>query len=692
METKIYSNHIPALKNGEYEVSINQSLSVMGHNLNAKLSRPFVFKVEGEEYNIGQQQVDSVFPPEGSMGDFSLVFPQIILKRSTFPWERFAKEGEENQPWLALIICSESEIGDPHSNNKIHPVHIKKSDWEAAVQGNNSNITFEEASLSTGSPKEDLVSIIAAKSNILLDKLPSFESLQYLAHVRKIEDNGTGDGRTIEEKAVVVCHGLPVIGQKNFIHLVSLHDRFDDQNQFKPVLDSNYTDALVSLKSWSFFCNDHFIISEELVENYKSQTGQTINTAPTGNLVENNLRNVISNLTGKEYFDKQEIIDQLPVEYADLPISPSTNDEKIYKQQLDFLLKTFRVGHLPDILKHLNFRPGTLRVPDSFYRNRTDKEYSILGFLKMDYILRTGKEIDCYYRSPLLPVDPAPLDNTNVALRHSESAFQYLEEAKKLNVSYSAAWELGRLLMLQNKNVSTALYKWKRTCHQLLKQEKRTIDQSNYPKPENIIVKWFEDIKNFKGIPFNYLVPEKSFIPFESLRFFNIDLNWLKYFIDGAFSMGRISNFDKKYDLDIYKYQSSKSNSTNGFENFLVMPQKNRSGFLLHSVAVSGWPDMIIYGNGNESLIPNRIKLSPNLLLGLFDEKITSISLHQKPEGVHFGLEDDEEAHAFHQQNQSLPRFKGYPKLASPHTIHENIADFVNTLVQQIEVVSFTLK
>ena len=65
-----------------------------------------ISKLPGSSFSLPPACIHSVFPPEGSLGDHSEVLPQIILNRSTLPWERSAKDGDGDTPWLALLGSS----------------------------------------------------------------------------------------------------------------------------------------------------------------------------------------------------------------------------------------------------------------------------------------------------------------------------------------------------------------------------------------------------------------------------------------------------------------------------------------------------------------------------------------------------------------------------------------------------------
>jgi hypothetical protein len=641
-EITLYDNHLPSLRAGTYKIEVQQTLTVGSNDSlildlperksssgNNSIEKNLEFTVAGEHYAINPLQIDSAFPPAGSMGDFSLVLPHIILNRSTLPWENKAGDGVDTTPWLALLLFHEEELADSEgdaSAKDFFVKHVPLSEWDTKQ---------------SSSEKEEQVSLLVCNKATGWDShiLPSYNELPLFTHVRLT------DGVV---KAVVVCKRLPQKDKKNIVHLVSLEGCFNESGEFVgKSLESEL--ALVSLKSWEFFCNDHFIISEELIE--------------SSTLPDDLQKEALRKMKGREYFKDDDIMADYKKE-ADVNSIPES------------LLSTFRIGQLPQILKHLNRTPSSLRLPDPDTDIQNEGLNGIrAGYVDLPYQLKTGKTISAYYRGSIVPKAESPSDDW-VGIFHADKALRYIKDVNKLDVSYAAAWELGKLLAIQNKNFSVALYKWKRACYQAIKlSKKKSPEQSpEFPEAPKFVEKWFKQLKSLEGIPFNYLVPDPAMIPFESIRFFEIDETWLAYLIDGAFSIGRISNADKSNDQLLYYYP--------GFK-FLQTLNSTRSGFLLHSVAVAGWPDLVIYNNTEGNAPCRKEKLSPNLLICLFDEQIGNIGIHQKPETIHFGIKEEE---VEDYKTQGIIGIPGITSTSLPSKIAEVLMGNA-----EVEVVQFNL-
>lgn len=80
-----------------------------------------------------------------------------------------------------------------------------------------------------------------------------------------------------------------------------------------------------------------------------------------------------------------------------------------------------------------------------------------LGYVPMPHRLRDGSRTLSWYRGPLVPVDvPAPAQPAVFA--HPDEALRYDAATGLFDTSYAAAWQLGRLLALQNQEFARALF------------------------------------------------------------------------------------------------------------------------------------------------------------------------------------------------------------------------------------------
>ncbi len=88
------------------------------------------------------------------------------------------------------------------------------------------------------------------------------------------------------------------------------------------------------------------------------------------------------------------------------------------------------------------------------------------GYVPMKYETQQGEHTTAFYRSPLAPTI---IDNQNFAPNFSaESAMIYDSETGIFDLSYSVAWQTGRLLALSDVYFSQHLLRWKQSANSFL--------------------------------------------------------------------------------------------------------------------------------------------------------------------------------------------------------------------------------
>jgi len=249
------------------------------------------------------------------------------------------------------------------------------------------------------------------------------------------------------------------------------------------------------------------------------------------------------------------------------------------------------------------FTQNVLRIPFSSSGSHGDEAVANalnMGFAAFNHRTRMGDNTVSWFHGPFVPFDiktsiPFPGNSSDEFVR-------YNPETAMFDVSYAAAWELGRLLGLQSNNYSTALYNWKRGLtksaiqqveEELINLDYATITEvvsdslSNYlgsnkkvtnklksmPKGEDRlaaihatlndpnkltalfadndditvpveVTKFLAKLKLLNGVPFNYLTPDVRMLPQESLRFFYMDTAWVDALLEGALSIGNSTSSD----------------------------------------------------------------------------------------------------------------------------------------------------
>ncbi len=139
------------------------------------------------------------------------------------------------------------------------------------------------------------------------------------------------------------------------------------------------------------------------------------------------------------------------------------------------------------LLQAVDMSPATLRlpvVPDSLGGTDVAVDHAFgMGYTAMNHGLRGGGATVSWYRGPLLPLGAAAPPVTQS--QASDQLLRYDPDSGMFDVSYAAAWELGRLLALHDRAFATALFRWKLTVTQqaAAQLEEEIVDQLLPPLP-----------------------------------------------------------------------------------------------------------------------------------------------------------------------------------------------------------------
>ncbi len=151
-------------------------------------------------------------------------------------------------------------------------------------------------------------------------------------------------------------------------------------------------------------------------------------------------------------------------------------------------------------------------------------------------------------------------------------------------------------------------------------------------------------------VPARYLVPEEDLLPRASLRSFWVDERWVDCLLDGAFSAARLLGV--RHALDRLLFQELRAAAVAPLGVPGVDPSSiQRTGLLLRSELVSGWPDIQIDGYGVAGLAPDqtpavgsrravlrRSRLADDTLLVVFRGQASTLDIHPNPEALHHAL------------------------------------------------------
>lgn len=669
--------HEPLINSGKYTISVNHSVSLLNQN-DAILSDATdkTIYVAGERFSILSKDIFGCFPPPGNTGDYSYVLPHITLTRSTLPWERISggtdsKSHEKRIPWMWLFIYDDNDIAAGFVKS---PAMQKLSDvFFIDLQENGPSkspstqipLFVEPGNTIKNSANEIVLSDLPVNViQLNLDWLkqnnvfPSTDELEWLTCVRKNNIEGVDS-----EYAICIANRLPNRGVNSYACLLSLEGRLTDiggQNAFYVQgVNQNFT-SFVSLTSWNFSCLDSNCY--QLTAQGFAKLDQLSATLPAPLITA--LKT--TSLPGL-YTSKEDFLAALTTAMASsLPGGLGNNSTQV-TQCFEVPDHTFQ-----GMLKRLSSDSigyASLVKPGSDNATLTLNQYLTRGATALPHHLNTGSKTISWYKGPFSPSNAQSTETLPLPVLSSEQLLRFDSTLNMLDVSYAAAWELGRMLTVSNKAVSMDMYTWKRQqawkSNQNASAYNRAFlagNESNIEtKEQSAVASWCNNLMQLKNIPFNYLVPDERLLPRESIRFFVLDNLWINSLLDGALSIGRVTNLNA-------------ANESQLLSVFGLPFSATYSGFLLRSEVVSGWPHLIASAtdsNGSDLTQVAKIVPGPDVALFLFNGVIDSIDLHLRPESLHFG---------FDVHNDPNPPFTpSYSKqirfLFSVNTVNENELD-----------------
>lgn len=162
--------------------------------------------------------------------------------------------------------------------------------------------------------------------------------------------------------------------------------------------------------------------------------------------------------------------------YPKLPTPERTGDATTRLRMVSLHSWSFRT--LPDLGPHFSMLvenmaapgradPDTLsfRLGGGYGTGRLDAAPARLrsGYVPVSYQLRSGEQTFAWYRGPFSPEPTQPLPDVMDRDQSADARLIYLERQGVFDISYAAAWTLGRALALADPGFGPDLMRWRTT-------------------------------------------------------------------------------------------------------------------------------------------------------------------------------------------------------------------------------------
>jgi hypothetical protein len=400
---RFVESYEPPIQAGTYKLTVEQK--VTGPGINETHTDTKKVYVRGERFSLDPLDIASVFPPDRNQGDHFNVLPHIVFSRKTLPWERRigVPEGGQNHapPWLALLIFHDD---DPPPAIQTLTVGDLKGDSGKGI------VSYDDAYKKTysnpprpwapepGENLQDPCLVVDIPVDLLSAIAPTKEDLGWLAHSREVLRE--------QEPGTLASADETPLGEYSVIIANRL-----------PKMGGVSTACLVSLEGMEAFL--------------PLDSGASPNLGPGARFVRLAVLKTWS-------FSCTAAHETFKGSFQNLTYGP------------------LQLSYTPP-----DFTPPS-PTSDELAAESAVKNALAMGYAALNHHTRWGDQTISWYRGPLLPYKtppevlppPAPLSTADAALR-------YDPELGMLDVSYAAAWQLGRLLALRDKSFAYALYQWK---------------------------------------------------------------------------------------------------------------------------------------------------------------------------------------------------------------------------------------
>jgi hypothetical protein len=407
----------PPLVAGAYRVSTSQVIKEPKDQAVPWNSDPYAselqFIVDAPRFTLNPTDIHAVYPPGNQTGSFDNALPHVVFNRRTLPWERTLdgsapKFGQPFPPWMGLLLVQEDELLIPDA------------------EGQKTNRKFEIGSLPIvgGEGKEDSLLFPAAGNTILAPELGQDDQKKW-----EMEP-----GQYAKTKECCLAIDLPAnlfqaiaprIGDLPFLAHVRQIDTGDkevqavnDRGWFSLVIGNRLPQAGKEHRALLVSLEGHKV---RLNENWKPPLGAMVRLAVLGT-----------------WRFKCE----------------GSNDFKAYMNQLsvDSL-------HLPFVSYNDSSQAweSSAVTPKDIVNGAYAR-----GYTAFNHVMRQGEKTVSWYRGPLVPLDHVKPKQIEEPVKSTDRLLRYDPDTGLFDVTYAAAWQLGRLLALQNQGFALALSRVRR--------------------------------------------------------------------------------------------------------------------------------------------------------------------------------------------------------------------------------------
>jgi len=611
----------PVLPTGKYRLEAQQKVQrENGEELYAGKAS-LTFHVAGDRFRLPPEDVQSLYPPKGSAGEYDGVLPHILLKNPGFLWESEIGEGIKG-PAAALLLFPE-DSGELFAKTALDELVRVSPGWSSP------HIVPDAAIGETGETDTLLLPM-----EVFLAACPRPSDLPYTAHIREFPAEGRAAGQP--DTLACLCAAVPPEKGRERTYtacMVSLAGygwllwRLE-KNGWRTDASLPPAVRMVSLCRWSFTNREDPCPFAVLFD--RLSFGWLRPELPEGD----------PNKQAQGFVPLTHILPdgrEEPAWYRG-PLCPAAGVSDSVRGAAGAGVSLSKTSGA-DFLETETSRTDATETGTS----RTDAPETETP--------ETGASGDT-----ALSLETARELGKLLALRDTSFASLLVEHRSQGVARALQSFALERAGLSRGPEGPAAFFAGEALAHiqgvpspqNAVQRQERTKDLvsaflEHYRRAdafclednaleeadplEEEIARWLSELSLLKPIPLRYLLPHASMLPPESFRAFLVDRDWLDAAGRGALSVGSSGEADELHD------QSAASR--------LLGQSGPRSGFLLRSALTGIWAGLqvSVYDKTGASLPILRMELLGGDILLCLCEGIFSRAEVRQPAGeIHFSL------------------------------------------------------
>ncbi len=413
-------HQLPGLDSAVYRLSVEQHVLQSDDKTSvntAPVSRDWEFAVGGPRFSLPDPAgtISSLFPALNATGDFHTVLPHVVLSTAVLPWIRSPQRPQSKSDdavavdadvpsWLAVLTLDSDDLAANPDLTGLEPVQVTLGDLFPTAANPDSKLPAGTHSYFDGATDTDgLQPGEALGDAVQVIDLP----LALFAEIAPtIADLGLNSHvRQLSLQATPALLGAEPPTDPLGTYAIVIGNRLPQNVQ----------------------TSHAYLVSLEALAPFLPPSGPT-----TGML----RLAVLSHWT---FISQGDPLD-FTTTVADL-------NQRSDPKGPDAAVTTLRI-----VRDDLPATPAGAAIGAALTR----------GYAPLTHTVRTGETTASWFRGPLSPDDSPPPADLPVPYSCSDAALVFDPTTGLFDASLAAAWTVGRLIALQDKAFSTALYAWKR--------------------------------------------------------------------------------------------------------------------------------------------------------------------------------------------------------------------------------------